>query len=120
MPPHVLIIDDELQIVNLLVDMLGRRNYRTTRALSGQMALEILAAETPDVILLDLAMPGIDGLDVLRYLQDTPRFHNTRVVAVTARPEYVKEANARQLHLDEVLYKPIRYTKLVNAIERFI
>ncbi len=115
---QILIIDDEIEVVNLLANVLGRGHYQTTQALSGAQALDILQHQTPDLILLDLAMPGVDGLDVLRFIRQSPHLCKVKVIAVTARPQMVKEA--QQHGLDEVLYKPLRIATLLNTIEAML
>jgi CheY-like chemotaxis protein len=112
---RILIVDDEIEVVRLLANALARHQYQITQALSGAQALAILAREVPDLILLDLAMPGIDGLEVLRFVRQTPHLCQVKVVAVTARPHMVKEAS--QYGLDEVIYKPLRINKLLATIQ---
>jgi len=82
--PIVLIVDNELGLLTLFSSMVRRLGYYPLQANGGEAALNILDQETPALLILDLAMPGISGGDVLRYLCDLPRLDAMPVIVVTA------------------------------------
>ena len=79
MREKILIVDDDIQIGNLIEDVLTRADYKTLRAYSGTEALLLLAHETPDLILLDLMLPGLSGEEVL------PKFSGIPVIILSAK-----------------------------------
>src|SRR3974390_3194948 len=84
MNPHILVVDDVPSNVKLLTDILTARGYRTTTATSGEQAMASLAADPPDLVLLDVMMPGMNGYDVCRAIRADPHFAVLPVVLVTA------------------------------------
>ena len=83
--PQVLIVDDELHMCNILRRILEKEGYRVITVLDGETALHLTKEKEPDVILLDLMMPGIDGREVCRRVRE---FHiKTQVIYFTAKVE---------------------------------
>jgi DNA-binding response OmpR family regulator len=82
--PKVLIVDDDTDSRAVLRDVLGREPYNLLEASDGQQALEIAASELPDLILLDVMMPGMDGALVLRNLMEHEKTRSIPVILVTA------------------------------------
>lgn len=82
--PVVLVVDDEIGLLDLFSDLVERVGYETIRAESGQVALDVLDQFTPDLMILDLAMPGISGIDVLHVVQHEPRLDSMKVMVLTA------------------------------------
>jgi CheY-like chemotaxis protein len=106
MTPIVLIVDDDQQTLLLIEQVLKSSNVSVIRAEDGEQALEVLEATTPDVMLLDMLMPRVGGVDVLQYVRETPRLDGMFVAVVSAhrqlaRADEVARANA-------YLVKPIR------------
>ena len=111
---QVLLVDDERDLLDLFGMLLSRLPCQILKAAGGQEALKILEAETPSVILLDIAMPGITGLDVLRAVRSNPRFAQTRIIILTAVPIMVDQDDVKLA--DEMLTKPIT----MHALERVV
>ena len=84
MPPKILIVDDTPHNVKMLVDLLSAKGYATVTAASGQEGLEQVEAERPDLVLLDVMMPGMDGYEVCRRIRANPEYGILPVVMVTA------------------------------------
>lgn len=103
--PTILIVDDELGLLNLFAGLAGQLNCRVIPASSGAMALDVLDQETPDLMILDLAMPDIDGFEVLRTVRTMPRLDTMKVMILTARPGLVPEVQA--LGIDCWIAKPV-------------
>ena len=85
--PKILIVDDEIKNIKLLKAMLMSENYEIFENTSGEQALETVAAVKPDLILLDVMMPGINGFNVCRQLKQTDKTKIIPIVMVTALSE---------------------------------
>ncbi|MFY8017974.1 MAG: response regulator [Inhella sp.] len=81
----LLIVDDTPENIDLIVSMLGRQDLDIMAATSGERALELVARRVPDLILLDVMMPGIDGFETCRRLRSLPALTEVPIVFVTAR-----------------------------------
>ncbi|MCC7207062.1 MAG: response regulator [Anaerolineae bacterium] len=112
--PQVLLVDDEQDLLDLFGVILGRLPCQLLKAAGGQEALNILATETPTLIVLDIAMPGVTGLDVLRAVRSDPRFDRTRIVVLTAVPIMLDRADAQLVNT--ILTKPITMLALDKAV----
>ncbi len=115
--PHVLVVDDDPHMRPMLVRLLQRYGLRVTNVGDGYAALSTIARVRPDVVLLDVKMPGIDGREVLRQMKQNPATAATRVIILTA------DAVGSPLHVqlldlgaDGYLEKPITYERLISAV----
>jgi len=82
--PLVLIVDDEQGLLELFAAMVRPLGCRVELAQGGQQAITMLDEQTPDLLILDLAMPGVTGYDVLRHVKEVPRLDAMRVMVLTA------------------------------------
>lgn len=113
---NVLAVDDIPLNLLLVQKMLSRFNFRMRTASGGQQALDAIAAEKPDLILLDLMMPGVDGFEVLRQLRSNPETADLRVVilsALNSNEDIVKGFNAGA---NDFIMKPIIMEKLLTCV----
>lgn len=111
----VLMVDDEEDFVRTLDERVKMRNLESNVALSGEQALEILEKDAPDVMLLDLKMPGMDGMEVLRRAREA--FPGVQVVMLTGHGSEQDEAEARRLGVFEYLRKPVPIEKLMKVLK---
>jgi len=118
--PTVLIVDDEPDIVHLVDRHLVGAGYRVVHAESGEEALDILERTEPDAVLLDLRLPGIDGIEVLQRLRADRRIPALPVVAFTASADRELAARARELGCRRQVNKPFRAADLLEALEAVI
>jgi two-component system, OmpR family, phosphate regulon response regulator PhoB len=101
--PHVLICDDEPSLRELVrVSLHG--DYRFSEAHDGNQSIELARKMRPDLVILDLMMPGRSGLDVLAEIRADPDLATMRVIVLTAQPESIERA--LELGADEVIVKP--------------
>jgi len=106
---RVLVVEDEPAIRDLLVWVLQIEGYEVSAAENGRRAIEMAQHDPPDLMLLDLMMPGMDGYEVLQHLRDSPRLRAVPVVVMSAaaRPEssdtQVKAFVAKPFDLDDLL-----------------
>jgi len=107
-PPKekILIVDDFPASVRILANTLAE-DYRVLTATSGSEALDIIRAEPPDLILLDIMMPGMDGYELCRLLKQDEKFHNIPVIFVTARAEEEDKEKGLALGAVDYLIKPV-------------
>jgi diguanylate cyclase (GGDEF)-like protein len=113
--PFALIIEDDRDIVALFRHVLDLAGYRTEIVLHGKVAVEHLAQSTPDIVLLDLGLPGISGSEILAIMDADERLKNIPVVVITANPHLVQTLPVTpQL----VLIKPVSIEQLSNLIQR--
>ena len=113
--PLALIIEDDRDIVALFRHVLDLAGYRTEIVLHGTVAAEYLATATPDIVLLDLGLPGMSGAEILGMMRADLRLQNVPVVVITAHAHLI-EALPVAPHL--VLIKPVNIQQMTNLIQR--
>jgi DNA-binding NtrC family response regulator len=112
----VLLVDDEKEFVSTLAERMQMRGFDPQVAFSGEQALEMLTRSIPDVMVLDLKMPGIDGLEVLRRVKKShPRI---QVIILTGHGSERDEVAARRLGAFDHLQKPVDLNDLVLVMEQ--
>jgi DNA-binding response OmpR family regulator len=114
MPETILVVDDEAPIVDLLVYNLERAHYRVLVAGDGRQALHVARREQPDLIVLDLMLPEIDGLDVCRELRKTGQ---VPIIMLTARDAEVDRVVGLELGADDYVVKPFSVRELLARIK---
>ena len=112
----ILLVDDEKEFVETLSERMEMRNLESDIALNGEEALQMVEDEAPDVMVLDLKMPGIDGMEVLRKVRKA--YPNVQVIMLTGHGSEKDEAEARRLGAFEYLQKPTGVDKIVQTIKR--
>jgi len=117
MVPKILLVDDEPNIQRLLKANLAAGGYQVLVASNGEEALELARLECPDLVLLDLKIPGISGWDVLAALKANERLHKTPAIILSgaARPD--DEDKARSLEAVGYLAKPFTPDELMREID---
>ncbi|MGC9396442.1 MAG: response regulator [Anaerolineae bacterium] len=114
----ILVVDDELSIRRMLGYMLGKTNYTVLMASNGEEALEKLANNPVSVVLLDIAMPNMDGLAVLQHMRAMPNYQKLPVIMLTASLDEVKRAKAMDAGANVFLNKLIKPSELLAAIDQ--
>lgn len=117
---QVLIIDDEGDLVEMLVLRLQKSGFLVDVALDGDTGLKEAIFSTPDVILLDIAMPGMGGWDVCKKLRDHSKTKNVPVIIITAKQIKDVHTRAKEVGANKVLTKPFDEVELVKAITAVI
>jgi DNA-binding response OmpR family regulator len=112
----ILLVDDEVELLQALSERLQLRGFEVVVAHSGEEALDILEGAAPDLMVLDLKMPGIDGMDVLRSTrQICPR---VQVIMLTGHGSEKDREKALRLGVFDYLQKPVDIVELVSALNR--
>jgi len=116
-PKHVLVVDDEKDLAELLVYNLRRVGYRTSVAHSGRQALEVLATGLPDLVLLDVMLPELSGTEVASRIRSNPLTAATPIVMLTAKGEEVDEIVGLTVGADDYISKPFSMKVLLARVE---
>lgn len=114
----ILVVDDNRDNVEILRAFLESRNYRVVSASDGKSALARLEETRPDLVLLDVMMPGMDGWQVCRTIKNHPDFAATRVVMVTAKGGFEDKVEGMRSGADDYVVKPIDLRELAEKVER--
>jgi DNA-binding response OmpR family regulator len=120
MSPKVLIVDDEPNIVIPLQFLMEQNGYQTLVAQSGEEALEMISKEKPDLILLDIMLPGVDGFEVCEIVRLNPEWRHTRVIFLTAKGRDVDIAKGMILGADEYITKPFSNQQIVASVKKLL
>jgi DNA-binding response OmpR family regulator len=111
----ILIVDDEQAILKFLVIKFKISGYDVETALSGEQALEVFGESSPDILLLDILMPGMDGFTVLRNIR---RHSRLPVIAFSARQE--NEQKAMELGANDFVCKPFNLDEMIKRVKRLV
>ena len=116
----ILVVDDEPDILEILSYNLSRAGYRVRTAENGRAGLEAARAETPDLIVLDIMMPEMDGVEVCRTLRAETQFDDTLITFLTARDEDYSQIAALDVGGDDYITKPIKPAVLLSRIKALL
>jgi DNA-binding response OmpR family regulator len=116
MPSRVLIVEDEPDIRDLVVHHLKREGYQVSAASSGEEALRQVQAAPPDLVLLDLMMPAMDGLEVCRRLRQDPATAMLPIVMLTAKGDEVDRVLGLEIGADDYVVKPFSPKELLARV----
>ena len=119
-PDLVLVVDDSIDNLTMISLDLQQNGYRVATATNGEEAVKIAAMINPDLILMDLSMPGVDGLESTRQIRLTEDLKEIPVVALTAFSTDGFRRAAHQSGFDGYLTKPVDFTRLHDLIRRLI
>ena len=111
----ILLVDDEKEFVETLADRIELRDHKAEVALNGEQALKKLDDQIPDVVVLDLKMPGIDGMEVLRRIRKA--YPKVQVIMLTGHGSEKHEDEARKLGAFEYLQKPVDIETLMKKVK---
>jgi CheY-like chemotaxis protein len=117
---HVLIVEDEENIVESLTFLLQREGMRTTSVFDGAQAIGAIERLRPDVLILDVMLPGIDGLEILRKIRSTPRMRDLPVVMLTARMQQQDRRRAEEIGVNAFVTKPFSNAEVVMTVKRLM
>ncbi|MCE5239824.1 response regulator [bacterium] len=115
---RILVVDDERHIVRLVQVNLERAGYEVLTAFDGVEALEKVKNEMPDMVVLDVMMPRMDGFEVLKNLQSDPRFQNIPVIMLTAKAQDADIFKGWASGVSSYLTKPFNPRELLVFVER--
>ncbi|MBC7252518.1 MAG: response regulator [Actinobacteria bacterium] len=120
MGEKILIVDDDATMANLLSTVLEFEGFHPLKALSGDEAVRMVKEENPDLVLLDIMMPGMDGFEVLARLRKDPRTEKMPVIMLTARTDDRDMFEGWRRGADEYVTKPFDPHRLVVVIREVL
>lgn len=115
-PQRILVVDDEPDITALVAYHLAKAGYRVTTATNGSEAIRLATAERPEAIVLDLMLPGLSGLDVLRAIRKDVQISDVGIILLTARQEEADRLRGFSLGADDYLTKPFSPNELILRV----
>jgi two-component system alkaline phosphatase synthesis response regulator PhoP len=123
--PYILIVDDDPDILEGILTILETLPYRLATARDGKKCLELIQQEPPDLLILDLLMPRMDGWGVIREMRSEPRYANIPIMILTT---VIEDASRRRYELEtgmamdvqEYVQKPVKPGELVNLVEKLL
>jgi two-component system, OmpR family, phosphate regulon response regulator PhoB len=118
--PRILIVEDEKALQDVLAYNLEKEGFETSFASDGQEGLRRAQLQQPDVVILDLMLPIIDGLEVCRQLRSDPKTQNVRILMLTARSEEVDEIVGFNMGADDYVTKPFKIKPLIHRIKALL
>lgn len=113
----ILVVDDEVYIVHILDFSLGMEGYEVVTALDGEQALAKVKSDKPDLIVLDIMMPKLDGYETCKILKSAPETKNIPVILLSAKGRNVDQKMGFQVGADDYITKPFSPRKLVERIK---
>lgn len=113
----ILVIEDEKEMCELLYNFLVPYNYRVFLTFNGQMGLEYFQEIKPDAVLLDLSMPDMEGIDVLRIIR---KVSDVPVLIITAHPENIVDIHLEELGIEGYICKPFSLKDVLNTLKHII
>jgi CheY-like chemotaxis protein len=118
--PLVVIVEDEPDTAEMLAEMLRISGYQVRKAFGGTAAIELIHAEKPQAVLLDIMMPDVSGLEVYRYIRRDPAHENIPVVFVSGSSIPAELMLDHDAGLTVYLMKPVGYAELTAALQKVI
>lgn len=120
MAKKILIVDDEPDIIEILRFRLEKKGYRVVAAFDGEEALDQVEKEQPDLIVLDLMMPKMDGAEVCRRLKRNPAYQEIPIIMLTAKARDVDKMEGISLGADDYIVKPYDAQVLFKSMEEIL
>lgn len=117
-PKTVLIVEDEEDAAELFAEMMRVSGFRVLKTIKSAPAISIMLAEKPDLVLLDIMMPEVSGLDILRQMRRDPALAGIPVIVVTAKSMPTDIKNSMEAGASTYLTKPVGFLELKEAVER--
>ena len=114
----ILVVDDNTDNVEILRAFLESRGFTIAEARDGREALSRMEEVRPDLVLLDVMMPGMDGWEVCRVIKQHPQLGDTRVVMVTAKGGFEDKMEGLRSQADDYVVKPVDFKELMDKVER--
>ena len=116
----IIVVEDDPNIADLLDTYLRGAQFRVLLANSGERGLELIAQHLPALVILDIGLPGIDGLDVCRSIRATPRISTTAVMFLTARDDEIDRVLGLELGADDYVTKPFSPREIVARVKAIL
>jgi twitching motility two-component system response regulator PilG len=114
---RILIVEDEESLLKLESILLSSKGYNVTGVMDGNSALEEITANKPDLVVLDIMLPGMDGFEVCNKVKENPATRDIPVVMLTAKKNSLDQARGLQVGADAYITKPFKSAQVIEVIE---
>jgi DNA-binding response OmpR family regulator len=115
----IVYIEDDLEMIDLVTMILGRKGYQVKGAHGGRNGLDIVFQEIPDLVLLDLMMPGLDGWEVFQQIKANEKTRHIPVIIITAKAQDIDRVLGLHIaKVDDYICKPFRPQDLMESVDR--
>ncbi|GFE58169.1 response regulator transcription factor [Geobacter sp. AOG1] len=114
---RILVVEDEESLLKLESILLSSKGYNVTGVMDGRSALEEIAANPPDLVILDIMLPELDGFEVCRHIKEDPATKGIPVVMLTAKKNSQDYARGMEMGADAYITKPFKSAKVIETIE---
>jgi two-component system alkaline phosphatase synthesis response regulator PhoP len=116
----ILVVDDEVYILHILDFILGAENYDVITASNGEQALQKVRDENPDLIVLDIMMPKLDGYETCRIIKNDPKTKSIPVILLTAKGREVDQKLGKEVGASDYITKPFSPSKLIERVQAIL
>jgi CheY-like chemotaxis protein len=120
MKKKIHIVDDELDLCHILQTHFELLGYDSILAVNGKEAVDLATSQVPDLILMDIMLPVMDGLQATRLIRENPNTHSTPILAMTARVSIEDKKNCFRSGCDDFLAKPFTVKEMISCIEKLL
>jgi len=120
MAHRILIVDDEPSIIVPLQFLMQQNGYETSVAFSGEEAMETIVAKTPDLILLDIMLPVVDGFEVCQRVRENQEWRNIRIILLTAMGGEANVAKGMALGANAYITKPFSNAEVIRKVKELL
>jgi two-component system, cell cycle response regulator DivK len=120
MTKRILVVEDQLDNRQILRDLLGSVGYEMSEAENGQAAVDMVAREPPDLILMDIQLPVMDGYEATRRIKSDPKTQSIPIIVVTSYALSGDETKAREAGCDAYITKPYSPRQLLAKVKEFL
>ena len=117
---RILAVDDDAPALSALKQNLGQRGYDVQTATNGEQALELIKREDYDLFILDVNMPGVNGIEVCKQIRQNPKTRDTPVIFLTAKGMVADMIEGKDAGSDLYLVKPVLASKIINMVGMFL
>ena len=116
----ILVVEDELDTAEMFMEMLRLSGFQVFKCHGGEAAIELITSKEPDAVILDVMIPKVSGLDVLRFIRSNPQLKDTPVVVVSAKGTSTDIKDGFEAGANVYLTKPVGYLDLMKAVEKVL
>ncbi len=120
MANSILMVEDDVQTYQLVANVLEKSGYRIAHAQNAQVAFQALTEQLPQLILLDLRLPGLDGWELARQLKSHPAYRQIPIIAVTVQVDPDDEERALAAGVDHYMPKPFNIKRLRSTVQQYL
>ncbi|MFH1654279.1 MAG: response regulator [Pseudomonadota bacterium] len=116
----ILVVEDNPRNMRLMVSLLEINNFNILQAISGKEAIQILYTGIPDLIILDIQLPEMDGFEIFRKIRENCNLDHTKIIAMTALAMRDEEMKIRNAGFDDYITKPIDTADVITRIKKLL